>query len=88
MYPGPGAQAVRGPARIQNVLTGVRQFLLHGITAKAVPSQVMAQMYEVADDGDLPQRARGEELTGYRMRPRHRCRFRARWASGPPTASS
>ncbi|MFE2638408.1 hypothetical protein ACFXKF_27245 [Streptomyces scopuliridis] len=71
VYPGPGtgtgAEAVREPARIQNVLTGVRQFLLHGITAKTVPSSVMVQLYEVADPWDLPEQARGEELTGYRV---------------------
>ncbi|MFE2036138.1 hypothetical protein ACFXBB_23345 [Streptomyces scopuliridis] len=67
--PGPGAEAVREPARIQNVLMGVRQFLLHGITAKTVPSSVMAQLYEVADSWDLPEQARGEELTGYRVGP-------------------
>ncbi|MET8747318.1 hypothetical protein [Streptomyces sp. NPDC004728] len=72
VYPGPGAEAVREPARIRNVLTGVRQFLLHGITAKTVPSSVMAQLYEVAESWDLPEEARREELTGYRMRPRHR----------------
>ncbi|GAA4028610.1 site-specific integrase [Streptomyces plumbiresistens] len=72
VYPGPGAEPVREPARIENILTGVRQFLLHGITTKTVPSAVMAQMYEVAESWDLPEQARGEDLTGYRMRPRHR----------------
>ncbi|MER0443292.1 tyrosine-type recombinase/integrase [Streptomyces sp. Edi4] len=72
VHPGPGAEAVREPARIQNILTGVRQFLLHGITSKTVPSHVMAQMYEVAENWDLPEQARGEDVTGYRMRPRHR----------------
>ncbi|MFE2868810.1 tyrosine-type recombinase/integrase [Embleya sp. NPDC059259] len=72
VHPGPGAEPAREPARIENVLTGVRQFLLHGITAKAVPSAVMAQLYEVAEPWDLPEHARGEGLTGYRMRPRHR----------------
>ncbi|MGW7381701.1 hypothetical protein [Streptomyces sp. NPDC054794] len=66
VYPGPGAEPVREPARIENVLTGVRQFLLHGITTKTVPSAVMAQLYEVAESWDLPELARGEELTGYR----------------------
>ncbi|MFE9888420.1 hypothetical protein [Streptomyces scopuliridis] len=67
VYPGPGAEAVREPARIQNVLTGVRQFLLHGITAKTVPSSVMAQLHEVADPGTCRSRPAGEELTGYRV---------------------
>ncbi|MFF3787243.1 hypothetical protein [Streptomyces sp. NPDC001933] len=51
--------------------TEVRQCLLHGITTMAVPSAVMAQLYEVAELWDLPERAGGEGLTGYRMRPRH-----------------
>ncbi|MEU2872807.1 tyrosine-type recombinase/integrase [Streptomyces olivoreticuli] len=72
VHPGPGADPVREPARVRNVLTGVRQFLLHGITTKTVPSSVMAQLYEVAESWDLPEQARGEDLTGYRMRPRHR----------------
>lgn len=69
---GPGAEPARQPARVQNVVTGVRQFLLHGITTKAVPSAVMAQLYEVAEDWELPIEARGEGTTVYRMRPRHR----------------
>ncbi|MFD4977410.1 hypothetical protein [Streptomyces sp. NPDC058424] len=72
LLPGPGAEAVRQPARIENVLTGVRQFLLHGITVKAVPARVMSQLYEVAEDWELPPESRGVEATGYRMRPRHR----------------
>ncbi|MFJ5900464.1 hypothetical protein ACIQFZ_34715 [Streptomyces sp. NPDC093064] len=72
VLPGPGAEAVRQPARIENVLTGVRQFLLHGISVKAVPARAMSQLYEVAGDWELPPEARGVEATGYRMRPRHR----------------
>ncbi|MCX5107044.1 hypothetical protein OOK13_00280 [Streptomyces sp. NBC_00378] len=53
---GPGAEPTRQPALIQNVVTGVRQFLLHGVTTKAVPS-AMAQLYEVAALWDLPERA-------------------------------
>ncbi|WP_407841437.1 hypothetical protein ACE1OC_43375 (plasmid) [Streptomyces sp. DSM 116496] len=69
---GPGPAAVRQPARVGNVAAGVRQFLLHGITTKAVPSIVMAQLFEVVEDWELPVEARGEGSTGYRMRPRHR----------------
>ncbi|MFC8454202.1 tyrosine-type recombinase/integrase [Kitasatospora sp. NPDC057223] len=72
VLPGPGAASARQPARVQNIATGVRQFLLHGITTKAVPSIVMAQLFEVAEDWELPVEARGEGSTGYRMRPRHR----------------
>lgn len=71
VIPGPGTEPARRPARIENVLTGVRQFLCHCITAKSVPSLVLVQLYEVADDHDLPEAARGEGM-GYRMRARHR----------------
>ncbi|MFF4145371.1 hypothetical protein ACFY0A_29215 [Streptomyces sp. NPDC001698] len=50
----------------------MRQFLLQGITVKAVPARVMSQLYEVAEDWELPPEACGVEATGYRMRPRHR----------------
>ncbi|MBT2232536.1 hypothetical protein [Nonomuraea sp. NEAU-A123] len=38
----PGAGHARGAARIENVLTDVRQFLCHGITVKTVPGEVLA----------------------------------------------
>ncbi|MFI6689780.1 hypothetical protein [Streptomyces sp. NPDC050485] len=69
---GPGTEPHREPARVGNVLTGVRQFLLHGITAKAVPSEVLVQFYEVAEDWDLPEEACGEGMGGYRLKARHR----------------
>ncbi|MFF2963317.1 transposase [Streptomyces sp. NPDC057963] len=84
VHPGRGADPVREPARIRNVLTGVRQFLLHGITTKTVPSSVTAQPYEVAESWDLPGQARVEDLTDYRMRRATGSRSRARRASGPP----
>ncbi|MCO6003979.1 hypothetical protein NE236_03210 [Actinoallomurus purpureus] len=57
---GPNAEQARKEARIENVLTGVRQFLCHGITAKTVPPEVLAQLYEVAAAGwELPPEARG-----------------------------
>lgn len=68
---GPGAEHVRGAARIENVLTGVRQFLCHGITNKTVPGEVLAQLYEVAEGRDLPLEARSAGM-GYRMKARHR----------------
>ncbi|MFI6112859.1 tyrosine-type recombinase/integrase [Kitasatospora sp. NPDC051164] len=68
---GPGTEPHRQPGRIGNVLTGVRQFLLHAITTKSVPSEVLVQLYEVAEDWDLPEEARGEGMS-YRLKARHR----------------
>nr|WSX54130.1 hypothetical protein OG409_37590 [Streptomyces sp. NBC_00974] len=65
---GPGAEAARQPARVGNVAAGVRQFLLHGITTKAVPSVVMAQLFEASEDWELLVEAHGEGSTGYRHR--------------------
>jgi integrase/recombinase XerD len=70
---GPGREPVRGARRINNVLTSVRGFLSHAITAGQVSSDVLAMLYELADDRSLPVQARGE-ATGlsYRLRARHR----------------
>ncbi|MFD8979610.1 hypothetical protein [Streptomyces sp. NPDC059564] len=74
---GPGAQSALQPARIGNVAAGVRQFLVHGIITKAVSSVVMAQLYEVAEDWDLPVEARGERASLARVRHRRPRRHRA-----------
>ncbi|MFF1651690.1 hypothetical protein [Streptomyces sp. NPDC058240] len=72
VFAGPGVEPCWQPTRIGNVLTGVRQFIVHGITATSVPQAVFAQLYEVAEDWDLLAEARGDEMTGYRLRARHR----------------
>ncbi|MBB6421867.1 hypothetical protein [Streptomyces sp. AK010] len=51
----------------------MRMFLVHAVVNKAAPAWVLEQIYEVADDRDLPQEARGESgAMLYRMRARHR----------------
>jgi integrase/recombinase XerD len=73
VVPGPGSKPVRSDGRINKVLTAVRMFLIHAIGDKAVPAWVLEQVYEVGDDSDLPDEARGESGTmRYRMRARHR----------------
>lgn len=73
--PGPGAEPVRGDSRINKVLTAVRMFLSHSVVNKAAPAWVLEQLYELADDRDLPAEARSESGTmRYRMRARHRMR--------------
>lgn len=70
---GPGSEPVRGPRRINTVLAGVREFLAHGTTLGTVPMFVLSQLYEIADDRDLPPEARGEGSgLRYFAKARHR----------------
>lgn len=70
---GPGTQPARGARRINAVLSAVRGFLTHAVTAGDAPSEVLPLLYELADDRDLPIAARGEDhgMT-WRLRARHR----------------
>jgi integrase/recombinase XerD len=70
---GPGRPAVRGARRINAVLTAVRGFVVHAVTAGAAPGELLPLIYELADDRDLPAEARGEDSRmAWRMRARHR----------------
>lgn len=70
---GPGAEPVRGPRRINGVLTAVRGFVAHAVTSGQAPAHLMALIYELADERDLPEQARGEDARmAWRMRARHR----------------
>ena len=70
---GPGAEPVRGARRINGVLTAVRGFVAHAVTSGQAPGELMALIYELADERDLPAQARGEEhRMAWRMRARHR----------------
>ena len=70
---GPGAAPVRGARRINGVLTAVRGFVAHAVASGRAPSGLMPLIYELADDRDLPEQARGEEgRMAWRMRARHR----------------
>lgn len=71
---GPGAPA-RSPSRINAVLTAVRGMVVHAVAAGQAPPGLVPVLYEVADDRDLPEQARGEEgRMAWRMRARHRLR--------------
>jgi integrase/recombinase XerD len=73
VVPGPGAKPVRGDGRINRVLTAVRGFLTHAVVNKTVPAWVLEQIYEVADDRDLPLQAQREDgRMRYRLAARHR----------------
>jgi integrase/recombinase XerD len=71
---GPGA-ALRCPSRINGVLTAVRGMVVHAVAAGHGEPGLVAMLYEVADDRDLPIEARGEDgRLAWRMRARHRLR--------------
>ncbi len=66
---GPGAIPTRGARRVNGVLTAVRGMVVHAVAAGQAPGDLVALLYEVAADRDLPEAARGEDgRTGWRMR--------------------
>ena len=70
---GPGSPPVRSARRINGVLTAVRGMVVHAIAAGMAPGHLVAMLYDVADDRDLPGAARAEDGgMGWRMRARHR----------------
>lgn len=70
---GPGRPPVRGARRINAVLTAVRGFVVHAVTSGDAPGTLLPLIYELADDRDLPEQARGEDRAmAWRMRARHR----------------
>lgn len=84
--PGSGQGRPPGPARINHVLAVVREFFKHAAAAKAVNGEVLAALYEVADDRHLPAELRPEGGgLRYRARPRHR--LRATRSAHPDAAS-
>jgi len=72
---GPGAAPARCPSRINGVLTAVRGMVVHAVASGQGSAGLVALLYEVADDRDLPEVARGEGgRMVWRMRARHRLR--------------
>jgi integrase/recombinase XerD len=70
---GPGTAPARGSRRVNGVLTAVRGMVVHAVAAGQASGDLVALLYEVADDRDLPEAARGEDgRMGWRMRARHR----------------
>src|SRR5712691_10360861 len=51
---GPGTAPARGARRINGVLTAVRGMVVHAVAAGQAPGGLVALLYEVADDRDLP----------------------------------
>jgi integrase/recombinase XerD len=72
---GPGAGPARSASRINGVLTAVRGMVVHAAAAGQAPAGLVPMLYEVADDRDLPEQARGEDgRMAWRLRVRHRLR--------------
>lgn len=70
---GPGAEPVRSARRVNGVLTAVRGFVAHAVSSGKAPAGLMALIYELADERDLPGQARGEDgRMAWRLRARHR----------------
>ena len=70
---GPGTGPVRGARRINGVLTAVRAMVVHAVAAGQASGHLVSVLYELADDRDLPEAARGENAgMSWRMRARHR----------------
>lgn len=68
---GPGSAPVRSARRINAVLTAVRGMVVHAVAEGMASGHLVAILYEVADDRDLPSGARGEQMS-WRLRARHR----------------
>jgi len=70
---GPGSAPARGARRINGVLTAVRAMVVHAVSTGRADGHLVSLLYEVADDRDLPEAARGDEARmSWRMRARHR----------------
>ena len=70
---GPGTGPVRSARRINAVLTAVRAMVMHAVAAGQASGHLVSVLYELADDRDLPEAARGENAgMSWRMRARHR----------------
>jgi integrase/recombinase XerD len=71
---GPGVAPARSPSRINAVLTAVRAMVVHAVDVGQAPAGLVSLLYQVADDRDLPEAARGEGGMSWRLRARHRLR--------------
>jgi integrase/recombinase XerD len=70
---GPGSASARGARRINGVLTAVRAMVVHAVSTGLAAGHLLSVLYEVADDRDLPEAARGGDgRMSWRMRARHR----------------
>ena len=69
---GAGQGGVRSPGRINHVLAAVREFYKHAVADGTLDACVLAMLFEVGDDRNLPAELRPEGSgLRYRARPRH-----------------
>ena len=66
MLAGPGSTPARGARRVNGVLTAVRGMVVHAVAVGQAGGDLVALLYEVADDRDLPVAARGEDCSASR----------------------
>jgi len=72
---GPGMAPARSARRVNGVLAAVRGMVVHAAAAGQAPGHLVPLLYEVADDRDLPDQARGDDgPVSWRLRARHRLR--------------
>ena len=70
---GPGSVPARGARRVNGVLAAVRAMVVHAVAAGQAGGHLLPLLYELADDRDLPEAARGDDgQMSWRMRARHR----------------
>lgn len=79
---GTAAGVVRGPRRVNVILAAVREFFRHAVAAGLVAEPVLAMLFDVVEDRDLPVELRGERGVRLRARPRHRLAEPERVADG------
>ena len=73
--PGAGKGRPPGPARVNHVLSVVRELYKHAVAAGGLDASVLAALYEVGDDRFFPAELRPEGGgLRYRALPRHRLR--------------
>lgn len=81
---GSGQDRPRSPARINHVLTVVRELYKHAVATRHLESSVLTYLFEVGDDRNLPAELKPEGGgLRYRAAPRHRLR---QPRPGPPRA--
>lgn len=70
--PGDQVRIVRGPRRVNVVLTAVREFFRHCATVGVVEGTALTPLFDVVEDFDLPGEVRGGHDLRLRTRARHR----------------
>ena len=70
--PGAVPRIVRGPRRVNVVLTAVREYFRHAAALGEIDDSVLNILFDVVEDYDLPREVRGGPQMRMRTKPRHR----------------